>query len=142
MSGNHNRVYLFVHAVWACRPGVPLTKPVRTILFANMLKSAAERGIRVLAANGVEDHMHCLLQVHPAQNLAQMVKSLKTDSAAWLNDTKLLAGPFEWEEEYAAMSVSPSNIKQVTDYIQKQEDYHKTKTLASEWEVFDKLRQQ
>lgn len=142
MSSSHNRVYLFVHIIWACRPGMLLTKPVKTILCAHMLKEGPEKGLRVLAVNGAEDHIHCLLQMHAAQNLVQVVNSLKTDTASWLNGTKLLTGPFEWENEYAAMSVSPSNLTQVTRYIQTQEDYHKTKTLASEWEVFDKLRQQ
>jgi REP element-mobilizing transposase RayT len=118
-----------------------LNKPLRKVLFAHIRKDAEEKGIRVLAANGVEDHVHCLLQLLSSQNLAQVIKSIRTSSSNWLNDTKLLAAPFEWEEGYAAYSVSPSSLKQVTDYIGKQEEHHKSRTLESELEVFEKLKE-
>jgi hypothetical protein len=75
----------------------------------------------------------------PSQNLVQVVRSVRTESARWLNENKVLAGVFEWEEGYAAYSVSPSGVKQVVEYIGKQEDYHKTKTLRDELEIFDRF---
>lgn len=140
MIGNQNRVYLFVHIIWSVQNSEPLlTKPIRTILFSHLQKRAGEKGINLLAVNGVEDHVHVLLQLHPAQNLSQVVKSLRTDAADWLNETKLIAHPFQWEDAYAALSVNPSTIKQVADFLGRQEEYHKTKTLESELEVFDKI---
>ena len=62
-------------------------------------------------------------------------------SADWLNDNKLLTAAFEWEEGYMAYSVSPSGVASVVDYIGKQEDYHKTKGLESELEIFDKFKE-
>jgi len=141
MINNQNKVYLFVHIIWSVRDREPLlTKPVRTVLFSHMQKRAEERGIKVLAANGVEDHVHVLIQLHPAQNLTQVVKSIRADAADWLNETKLLSSTVEWEEHYAAYSVNPSAVKQVIDFTHKQEEYHKTKTLESELEVFDKVQ--
>jgi REP element-mobilizing transposase RayT len=136
-----NKVYLFIHIIWSVRDREPLlTKPVRTVLFSHTQKRAEERGIKVLAVNGVEDHVHVLIQLHPAQNLSQVVKTIRTDAAEWLNETKLLSKPVEWEEHYAAYSVNPSTVKQVIDFTNKQEEYHKTKTLESELEVFDKIQ--
>ncbi len=141
MINSHNKVYLFVHVIWSVRKESPLlTKPVRVVLFSHIQKSSEEKGINVLSVNGVEDHVHCLIQVHPAQNLSQLVKSIKGESSQWLNENKLLGTSFEWQDEYAAYSVSPSGIKQVTDYISRQEEHHKTKTLESELEVFDKIQ--
>ncbi|MBS1599869.1 MAG: transposase [Bacteroidetes bacterium] len=137
---DRRKIYLFVHVIWIVHQQQKLlVKPVRTILFADIRKRAEERGIKILAVNGVEDHMHCILQLHPAQNLLQVAKSIKTESSQWLNENKLLSTAFEWEEEYAAYSVSPSAVNQVIDYINKQEDHHKTKTLEKELEVFEKL---
>jgi REP element-mobilizing transposase RayT len=141
MVNNQNKVYLFVHIIWSVRNREPLlTKPIRAVLFSHTQKRAEERGIKVLAVNGVEDHVHVLIQLHPAQNLSQVVKTIRTDAAEWLNETKLISSPVEWEEYYAAYSVSPSTVKQVIDYTNKHEEYHKTKTLESELEVFDKIR--
>jgi REP element-mobilizing transposase RayT len=134
--------YLFVHVIWCVKKREPLlTRPVRKILFAQIQKDSEERGMKVLAVNGVEDHVHCLLQLLPSQNLAQVIKSIRTLSSGWLNGNKFLAAPFEWEEGYAAYSVSPSSLKQVMDFIGKQEDHHKSKTLESELEVFEKLKE-
>jgi REP element-mobilizing transposase RayT len=84
--------------------------------------------------------MHAVVQMMPAQNLAQIVKSLRTESADWINESKFIKELFEWEEDFAALSISPSSVKQVLDYIEKQEEHHKTKTLESELEVFQKIQ--
>jgi putative transposase len=155
-------VYLFVHVIWSVDRREPLlSKPVRRVLFAHMQKDGEEKGLKIVAVGGVEDHVHCLVQLMPSQNLVQVVKSIRTASAHWLNETRLLsgarpaadsghagsvvdsgsAGPvaadarFEWEEGYAAYSVSPSGVKQVIEYIGKQEEYHQSKTLESELEI-------
>jgi putative transposase len=136
MNG-HPRAYLFVHAICIVdQRAALLTKPVRRVLFVHIQKDAEEKGIKIVAVNGVEDHIHFLIQLMPAQNLSQVIRALRTESSRWLNETKLLAGEFEWEEGYAAYSVSPSSVRQVIDYIGKQEDHHKTKTLESELDIF------
>jgi putative transposase len=137
---DQRKIYLFIHVIWSVyQQQKLLNKPVRKVLFANIQKRAEEKGTKILVINGVEDHVHCLLQLLPAQNLLQVVKSIKTESSQWLNENKLLSVGFEWEDEYAAYSVSPSVINQVMDYINKQEEHHKTKTLEKEMEVFEKL---
>ena len=133
-------VYLFVHLIMSVRGREALLiKPVRRVLLVHLQKDSGERGIKIVAAGGVEDHVHCLLQLMPAQNLTQVVKSIRTMSADWLNDNKLLASAFEWEEGYTAYSVSPSGVQQVIDYIGKQEEIHRSRTLESELESFDKF---
>jgi putative transposase len=133
-------VYLFVHVILSVRGReAMLTKPVRRVLLVHLQKDSGERGIKIVAAGGVEDHVHCLLQLMPAQNLVQVVKSIRTMSADWLNDNKLLASGFEWEDWYTAYSVSPSGVQQVIDYIGKQEDIHRSRTLESELEIFNKF---
>jgi putative transposase len=135
-------VYLYAHVIWSVRGREALLgKAVRRVLFAHMQKEGAEKGIRIVAAGGVEDHIHCLVQLMPAQNLSQVVKSIRASSAGWLNETRLLSTEFGWEEEYYAYSVSPSGVRQVIDFIDKQEDYHKTKTLEVELGMFDKFRE-
>lgn len=139
MTDSHTRTFLFIHVIWTTAGRVAvLKKPVRTILFAYLQKSSEEKGIKIVALNGVEDHLHVVLQLQPAQNLSQVVKSLKTDSAGWIISTNLLGSEFEWQDNYAAYTVSPSGLKQVIEFVGNQETYHQTKTLESELAVFDK----
>ena len=141
MTSPNSKVYLFIHVITCVKNKEPLlTKPVRMVLFAHIKKHAAENGINVLSVNGTEDHMHAVVQMMPTQNLAQIMKSIRTDSTTWINEGNFIKSNFEWEEGYAALSVSPSSVKQVLDYIEKQEEHHKTKTLDSELEVFQKIQ--
>ena len=139
---DHPTVFLFVHVIFSVRRQEKLlAKPARKVLFVHMQKEGEEKGIRILAVNGVEDHIHLLVQLMPSQNLVQVVRSIKTASSGWLNENKLLTSDFEWEEGYSALSVSPSSVKQVKEYLDKQEEHHKTKTLESELEAFERLKE-
>jgi len=135
------KTYLFAHVIWGIRnKETLLSKPIRVVLFAHLQKTAEEKGIKIIQVGGAADHIHVLIQLHPAQNLAQVIRQLKAESSEWLNTTQLLPQGFEWEEEYAAYSVSPSAVKQVMDYLDRQEEYHKTKSLEAELEVFEKVQ--
>ncbi len=135
------KIFLYAHAMWAVGDKAPvLTKTVRAVLYAHLQKWAEEKGIRLLTVNGGVDHIHVLVNLHPAQDLAQVVRQLRSESAEWLNATKLVTEPFAWEDEYAAYTVSPNVIRQVTDYLERQDEYHKTRSLADEMEVFEKLQ--
>jgi putative transposase len=135
------KTYLYAHVIWAIRnKETRLSKPIRVVLFAHLQKTAEEKGIKIIQVGGAADHVHVLVQLHPAQNLAQVIRQLKAESSDWLNTTQLLPHGFEWEEEYAAYSVSPSAVKQVMDYLDRQEEYHKTRSLEAELEVFEKVQ--
>jgi len=130
-------VILYVHVIWSVRRREPLlSKPVRRVLLAHLQKESGAKGLKVVAAGGADDHIHCLLQLMPAQNLSQVTRTIRALTADWLNEAKLLPTEFAWEEEYFAYSVSPSGVKQVVDFIGKQEEYHQTRTLDHELERF------
>jgi REP element-mobilizing transposase RayT len=136
-------VFLFVHVICTVRGREKLlAKPVRKVLFIHMQKEGEVKGLKILAANGVDDHMHLLVQLMPAQNLAQVVRSIRAASSDWLNENRLLTTTFEWEEDYFALSVSPSSVKQVKDFIENQEEHHKVKHLDAELEAFVRLKEQ
>src|SRR5260370_41756951 len=101
---DHPSVYLFVHMIWSVYGRETLlAKPVRRVLFMHMQKEGEEKGLRILTINGVEDHIHLLVQLMPSQNLTQVVRSIKTASSGWLNENKLLQAEFQWEEGYSAL---------------------------------------
>ena len=132
-------VFLYVHVIWSTRNREQLlVRPVRFVFFAQLKKQAEEKGIRILEVNGGADHIHLLLQLHPAQNLSQSMRQLRIDAEEWLNGTQLLKGNFEWSDEIIAYSVSPGALQQVVEFIIKQEEYHQTRTFETEIEVFMK----
>ncbi|RYG38740.1 MAG: IS200/IS605 family transposase, partial [Chitinophagaceae bacterium] len=105
MTDSHTRTFLFIHVIWTTINRAPiLKKPVRMVLFSFLQKNSEEKGIRIIAIQGVEDHLHVLLQLNPAQNLSQVVRSLKNDAAVWLKDTNLLDSELDWQPEFVAYS--------------------------------------
>jgi putative transposase len=134
------QVYLYVHVIWSVAERARLlTKPVRVVLFTHLRKYGEERGIRILKVDGADEHAHILLQLHPAQNLSQVLRQLKSESEEWLNSAQLLKMPFSWSDELIAYSVSPGSLQQVMGFIDRQEEYHLSKSFESEIEVFLKM---
>jgi REP element-mobilizing transposase RayT len=88
---------------------------------------------KLLAINGMPDHIHILIGLRPAQSISDLMKNIKQSSSKWINENKLTNGHFEWQEGYGAFSYSKSQIGQVVNYIQNQELHHKKKTFRDEY---------
>jgi REP element-mobilizing transposase RayT len=112
---------------------------LRKVLFPALMQSAGAGGIQVVGINGGEDHIHALIKLMPAQNIAEVIRQLKEISAGWLNDSRLLQQAFEWDAEYAAYSVSPATIDKSIEYLGRQEAYHQTRSLDEELAAFNKM---
>lgn len=137
-DGTHTFVY--VHLIWATANREKTLSPVlRKVLFPSLKQSATAKGIQVVNINGADDHIHALIKLMPVQQVLEVVKQLKSISENWLNESKFLNLPFDWEAGYAAYSVSPSTIDKSVDYLNRQEEYHKTRTLDEELAVFNKM---
>lgn len=80
---------------------------------------------KMLVINGVEDHVHLLVGVRPAQSISDLMQDVKGGSSKWINDNRLASGRFEWQEGYGAFSYSKSQLPTVIGYIQNQETHHK-----------------
>jgi putative transposase len=137
MKGSIN---IFIHAIWTTGALQPVLKTtLRNVLYKAVQQSATEKNIEILAINGTADHIHCLLRLTSFQNTHDVIKSLKTFSEDWINNSKFLPDIFLWEEGYNVYSVSPSNVEKAIEYIQKQEEFHSTRSFAQEMELISKM---
>ena len=138
---DRNLIYLFVHVILEVKDRRPLLRNVlRVVFLAWLKKTLPQKGIRVHATGGGEDHVHLLIQLHPAQNLQQVIRQLKEESLNFIGADDLLKEPFQWDEEYTAFSVSPGALKQTVEYIERQDEYHRSRTLEQEMEQISKTR--
>jgi REP element-mobilizing transposase RayT len=138
---HENRIYLFIHAIFEVGEGRPLLKPtLRAVFFAWLKKHAGEKGVRILSIGGGVEHVHLLLQMHPAQNLLQVMKQVREESLKFINESKFLQEEFTWAQDYTAFTVSPSAYAQTVDYISKQDEYHQSRSFSQEMELINKTR--
>lgn len=94
---------------------------------------------KLIAINGMSDHIHLLIGFRPIQSLSDLLQDVKGNSSKWINEKKFVRGKFEWQEGYGAFSYGKSQIKSVINYIEKQEEHHKKKTFKEEYIEFLKV---
>ncbi len=88
---------------------------------------------RLLAINGMEDHVHAFFGMRPTQSLSDLLQDIKTNSSKWINDRGFVNSRFEWQQGYGAFSYSKSQASNVIAYIQNQEIHHQQHTFLEEY---------
>ena len=88
---------------------------------------------KLIAINGMPDHVHVFFGMRPDQSLSVLMQQVKGDSSKWINEKKFVHGKFSWQEGYGAFSYSKSQVPQVIKYIQRQEEHHRKKTFIEEY---------
>jgi putative transposase len=79
---------------------------------------------------GVADHVHLLVGLKPTHCLSDFMRELKKASSIWAANAAGRA--FQWQEGYAAFTVSASARPDVQRYIAGQEEHHRTRTFREE----------
>ena len=87
-----------------------------------------------LAINGTIDHVHILVELPPKLAVADLVRTIKSNSSAWASER--LGCRFRWQSGYGAFAVSRSVVPRVTRYIERQEEHHRRTTFRKEMERF------
>jgi REP element-mobilizing transposase RayT len=93
-------------------------------------------GHKLLAINGMPDHIHILFGMRPTQSLSDLMRAVKGDSSKWINDKRVMMGRFSWQEGYGAFSYSKSHVPNVIEYIKNQQQHHRTKSFIEEYHDF------
>ena len=128
---NHTRVSLRVHVIFATKEHQPNIPPeLQERLWAVIGGIARQCGMTAIAVGGTADHAHVLLLLPPTIPLATAVQKLKANSSRWLHQQTRHA--FEWQEGYAAYSVSISHTEQVVAYILNQREHHRHRPFSEE----------
>jgi putative transposase len=93
-------------------------------------------GHKVLAINGMPDHVHVFFGMRPTQSLSDLMQDIKGDSTKWTNQKKFVTSHFSWQEGYGAFSYSKSHVDSVIEYIKNQEAHHLKRTFIEEYHDF------
>ncbi len=105
----------------------------RQELFGYIGQTINNLGHKTLIVNGVSDHINCFFGLDPKQALADLMREVKANSSAWVNEQKFLQPRFEWQKGYGAFSYGKSQVAAVFKYVQNQEAHHKKRTFREEY---------
>ena len=120
-----------VHIVFSTKDRAPvISEKFQPKLWAYMAGIATNHGMHALAVGGTDDHIHVLVSIPASLSIAKAVQVLKANASRWINEGR--RDRFEWQEGYAAFSVSRSIIPRIMDYVRNQREHHKKRDFATE----------
>jgi REP element-mobilizing transposase RayT len=126
---------LYAHLVFATKNRErSLRGDVRSRLHTYLAGIARNLGSTPIAVGGVDDHVHLLIRYPSRIAISDLVMKLKSNSSRWIHDTFPKMRRFEWQDGYAALSVSQSRVAEVRRYIERQEDHHARRPFVDEWD--------
>lgn len=135
MANTYSQVY--VHVIFTVKGRMPLLrKEFREEVFKYMAGIARNKKNKVIIINGVEDHVHLLMSLRPNVALADIVRDIKNNSSAFVNERGWVQGVFQWQEGYGAFSCSPGHMENAKRYIELQEKHHRRRTFYDEYMKF------
>lgn len=127
-------VNLKFHLVWSTRHREKLLHAsLRNELFKQIGGITKKRKHVLLAAGGIEDHIHLLVGFHQTGAISDYVRDVKSNCSSWIKDTYQELSGFAWQTKYGAFSVSQSNVNEVKQYICQQEEHHKKMSYQDEF---------
>ncbi len=133
----HSYSRCWLHVVWGTLNRERLLARDAAVAVSQFLGQYAASKSLYLKINFVNaDHVHALVDLPTGQTIEQVVQWLKGSSSHWINEQNLVPGKFAWGRGYGAFSVSQSAVDEVARYIAGQEEHHRVRTFAEEYEKF------
>lgn len=113
-----------------------LHKNMRHELFKFIWGILKNKKCHLYRINGVEDHLHIVLDLHPSIPLADLVKDIKLASTSLIKRKNLIANFPGWQVGYGAFTYSIDAKERLIEYVKNQEEHHKKITFREEYIAF------
>jgi putative transposase len=127
MADTHSKV--LIHCVFSTKNRLPqIAEPEK--LWSYLRGIARNCKADTLAVGGTANHIHILLALPRDVTISDLMRDLKANSSRQLNEKRR---GFAWQDGYAAISVSPSQVNVLRKYIESQEEHHARWSFESEY---------
>jgi len=108
-------------------------------LYKYMTGIARNHEHKLIAINGMPDHVHVFVGFNPKESPSDCMKFIKKSSSEWINKQHLTSSRFSWQEGFGAFSYGRSQIDAVYKYIENQNAHHQKKSFIIEYKAFLKV---
>lgn len=132
MAGTYSQIY--IHVVFSVKGRENLiSKSWKDELYKYIAGIITGKGHKSIIVNGMPDHIHAFIGMKPSMSISDLVRDIKNNSSSFINEKKFVKGKFSWQEGYGAFSYAHSQIKNVYEYIQNQEEHHTKRSFKEEY---------
>jgi len=133
MPDTYTQIHL--QCVFAVKYRLALIHPLwEELLYKYIAGIVRNQGHKLLAINGMPDHIHLFLGLRPVQAVSDLMREIKGDSSLWINKQGLAGGRFKWQEGFGAFSYKKSDVPMICGYIAKQKEHHRVKNFMQEYQ--------
>ena len=135
MAGTFSQIYIQI--IFAVKGRQSLIQAAwEQELYKYITGIITNKGQKLLAINGMPDHIHIFIGMRPACYLADLVREIKKSSNDFVKEKKFTKFNFQWQDGYGAFSYSHSSLDNVIRYIGNQKEHHRKKTFKEEYKEF------
>ncbi|HEV8592414.1 MAG TPA: IS200/IS605 family transposase [Pyrinomonadaceae bacterium] len=132
MSDTFSQIYIQI--VFAVRNRDSLIQPDwDEQLYKYITGIVQNKGQKILAIGGVQDHIHFLIGMRPTCCLSDLVREVKKSSNEFIRRNGFTKFNFSWQEGFGAFSYGHSQLDDVIKYIRTQKDRHAKKPFKDEY---------
>ena len=102
-------------------------------LYAYMIGIIKNKKSSLYRIGGTPNHIHLLVDIHPAFSLSDFMKSLKEYSSKWLSINRNFPDFEGWGVSYAAFTYNLNDKQIIINYIDNQKEHHKKVSFEEEY---------
>jgi putative transposase len=128
---------VIIHIIFSTRDREPrLDREVRPRMHAYVATICRDLNAEAFRIGGVADHLHVVTTLPRTMSQADLVEAIKKTSSKWIKALDPKYRGFYWQRGYGAFSVSPSQLQSVLEYVESQEEHHRTRSFQEEYRDF------
>ena len=125
---------ILYHVVFSTKERIPALKEAqREKLFRYIWGIHQNLDCHLHRINGMEDHVHLLMSLHPSVSLAEYVLKVKTGSTRWVRKERVYQQFPGWQYGYGAFTLARHEKQAVIDYIKTQQEHHAQMGFVDEY---------
>src|SRR5258706_5016550 len=112
MANTYTQIYIQV--VFAVQGRESLIAPShKEEIYKYLTGIVRQQGQKLIALNGMPDHLHLLIGLKPDMALSDLVRDVKASSSKFINEQGWFRGKFHWQEGFGAFSYGHSQLTSV-----------------------------
>jgi REP-associated tyrosine transposase len=125
---------VILHIIFSTKDREPwLGSDVRLRVHAYLATICRDLGAELAHVGGVSDHVHIVITLPRTLSQAQLIEQIKKVSSKWIKSLDARYRGFFWQRGYGAFSVSPSQLEAVLQYVDAQQEHHRTRSFQEEY---------
>jgi len=132
MANTYTQIYIQVVFAVSGREYL-ITRDFKEELYKYIAGMVRNKKQKLIAINGMPDHLHLLIGMKPDLLLSELVGQVKASSSNFINGHAWVKGRFSWQEGFGAFSYSHSQLSAVAGYIENQEAHHAKRSFKQEY---------